>query len=131
MSISSSVFPVAIASIHAQLFVDPVLAKPMIYRKFLGNGYDPATGKNTTSYEDTEIIAVEMKHTLDSVSKSSAKVEVGMTLFLVEYASLPFALSLKDTLIDPADGREYAFKGLDPMFNILHSITVVDKRSPS
>ena len=103
----------------------------MYYKRFISNDYNPATGTNTVVTEDHDIIAVRMKHTEDSVKASSFKVEVGMSLFLLQYDDLPFTPTLKDTMVEVLTRKEYAFKGLDPIFNILYSITVADKRSPS
>lgn len=130
--ILTNIRPIAVETIAKNLFSDPLLTRNMIYKKFVSNGaYNPATGKNVPVTTDYNVVAVEMKHTQDSVKASTAKVEVGMTLYLIQYDSLPFALDTRDVLLDVDTQKEYAIKGLDPIFNILHSITVVDKRSPS
>lgn len=129
--ILTRISPIAKDTIAKNLFSDPLLKVSMVYKRFISNDYNPATGTNTVVTEDHDIIAVRMKHTEDSVKASSFKVEVGMTLFLLQYDDLPFTPTLKDTMVEVLTGKEYAFKGLDPIFNILYSITVADKRSPS
>ncbi len=128
--ILTRISPIAKDTIAKNLFSDPLLKVSMIYKRFMSNVYNPETGPNVIT-EDLPIIAVKMKHTNDSVKASSFKVEVGMTLFLLQYDDLPFTPSLKDTMVEVLTGKEYAFKGLDPIFNILYSVTVADKRSPS
>lgn len=129
--ILTTVSPIAKETIAKNLFSDPLLRREVIYKKFVSNGnYNPTTGKNVPVTTDYNVLAVEMKHTQDSVKASTAKVEVGMTLYLVQYDDLPFPLDTKDVLVEVSTGKEFAIKGLDPIFNILHSITVVDKRSP-
>lgn len=129
--ILTTVSPIAKETIAKNLFSDPLLRREMIYKKFVSNGnYNTTTGKNVPVTTDYNVLAVEMKHTQDSVKASTAKVEVGMTLYLIQYDDLPFPLDTKDVLVEVSTGKEFAIKGLDPIFNILHSITVVDKRSP-
>lgn len=129
--ILTRISPIAKDTIAKNLFSDPLLRKSMTYKRFLGNTYNPSTGKNTASTEDYQVTTVEMKHTLDSVKASASKVEVGMTLFLLQYDTVTFVPDLKDTLVDNSTGKEYTIKGIDPIFNILYSITVTDKRSPT
>lgn len=86
--ILTRISPIAKDTIAKNLFSDPLLKVSMVYKRFISNDYNPATGTNTVVTEDHDIIAVRMKHTEDSVKASSFKVEVGMTLFLLQYDDL-------------------------------------------
>ena len=130
--ILSNISPIAKNAIARNLFNDPLLYRIVTYRKFKGNVYDRVTGKNVPTIESVESLkVVEMKHTEDSVKASTAKVEVGMLLFLIQYDDISFIPTTKDTILDTATGIEYTIKGVDKIFNILYSVTVTDKRTPT
>lgn len=131
MMILSSIAPIAKEAIARNLFSDPLLVRKLTYRRFTSNSYNKVTGVNSANYTETPVDVVEMKHTADSVKASSVKVEVGMILFLIQYDSLAFVPNVKDTLYDSSTGVEYAFRGVDKIFNILYTITVTDRRNPS
>ena len=130
--ILSNISPIAKNAIARNLFNDPLLYREVTYRRFKGNTYDRVTGKNVAITEEVASLkVVEMKHTEDSVKASTAKVDVGMLLFLIQYDDLSFIPSTKDTILDKTSGIEYTIKGVDKIFNILYSITVTDKRTPT
>lgn len=130
--ILSNISPIAKNAIARNLFNDPLLYRTVTYRKFKGNVYDRVKGKNIPTVEEVpNLKIVEMKHTEDSAKASTAKVDVGMLLFLIQYDDLPFIPSVKDNIFDEATGVEYTIKGVDKIFNILYSVTVTDKRTPT
>ena len=130
--ILSNISPIAKNAIARNLFNDPLLYREVTYRRFKGNTYDRVTGKNVAVTEEvTSLKVVEMKHTEDSAKASTSKVDVGMLLFLIQYDDLSFIPSTKDTILDKISGIEYTIKGVDKIFNILYTITVTDKRTPT
>lgn len=130
--ILSNIAPIAKNAIARNLFNDPLLFRRVTYRRFKGNTYDRVTGKNVPSVDEVPSLkVVEMKHTEDSVKASTAKVEVGMLLFLIQYDDISFIPTTKDTILDTTTGIEYLIRGVDKIFNILYSITVTDKRTPT
>lgn len=130
--ILTPIIPTINSVVASTLFSDPLLTTSMTYKRFLGNQYDPATGKNTPSWQVLENVKIaEMKHTEETVKNASFKAEVGMLLFLVQYGSLPFMPSNKDIIVNPTTGQEFSIKGIDKAVTILYLLTVTDRKNPS
>lgn len=130
--ILSPIIPTINSVVASTLFSDPLLTTSMTYKRFLGNQYDTATGKNTPSWQVLNNVKIaEMKHTEETVKNASFKAEVGMLLFLVQYGSLPFMPSNKDIIVNPTTGQEFSIKGIDKAVTILYLLTVTDRKNPS
>ena len=129
--ILTPIIPTINGVVASTLFSDPLLTTPMTYKRFLGNQYDPATGKNVTSWQEIANVKIaEMKHTEETVKNASFKAEIGMLLFLVQYSSLPFMPSNKDVIVNTTTGQEFSIKGIDKAVTILYLLTVTDRKNP-
>ncbi len=107
-----------------QIFSDVELTTEVTYKKFVSSIFDKALGRNVITYSSTSISnAIELKHTQESASLLSAKIEKGDTLFMVRAGKLPDDWSLKDVL-ETVDGRSFTVKSVDHVFGIVFSITV-------
>lgn len=106
------------------LLSDVNLREKVLYRRYTGQAYDPAAGYTKSTYDDSYMYAARMIHNQISVAASSSDVEVGDVAFLFHGDDFPQESSLKDLIVD-SDGNELGLKGIDPIFELAVSVTVL------
>jgi len=118
-------------SLVSALF-DSTLSTSVTYKKLSSNTYDPATGKNTQTFDEYSIDMVRSDTALEAQGSSTVLSAIGFQagkmFYYVKYSDLNSIRSprsseiLKDYIVD--GGEEYLIKKAVPVFDVLVKIQV-------
>lgn len=116
-----------VTGIVAELLRDENFRELVTYKKYTGQSFDATVGYTVNTYEDSDLYAVRMRHTKNSVRLSASEVEVGDVLFIFGGSDFPSDSSLKDVIEDES-GNVFGIKGIDPVFEMATIVTVVSAK---